>query len=113
MLGRSIRRKNRFIGGRGMGRNWTGIGQYRGVRPWLYNKPPKGYTYVGHCRCGMGPNAFFLDQEGNVAHAWNIYHWGTPQELTKEDLKAELEILKKEKVELEKDIETLEKRLEE
>ncbi|NVM30720.1 MAG: zinc ribbon domain-containing protein [Candidatus Helarchaeota archaeon] len=27
------------------------------------------YTYVGRCKCGYGPNAYYKDPNGNVIHA--------------------------------------------
>lgn len=27
------------------------------------------WTYVGACRCGRGPNAYYQDTEGNLIHA--------------------------------------------
>jgi hypothetical protein len=72
---------------------------------------PSGYTYIGPCRCGTGPHAFFQDSSGRIVHAWQLYRWGpTP---TKEDMKAEIEVLKEEKAELEKRIEELEKQTKE
>ncbi len=29
----------------------------------------RGYTYIGRCRCGYGPNAYYRDQKGNVIPA--------------------------------------------
>jgi len=87
---------------------WRG----RGWHHWWWPKArtPSGYTYIGPCRCGMGPHAFYLDESGRIVHAWQLYRLPTP---TKEDLKAEIEALKKEKSQLEKQIEELEKKLKE
>ena len=74
---------------------------------------PRGYTYIGPCRCGRGPNAFFYDSAGRIVNVRQLYQWQFPQELTKEDLKVELEILKREKTELERNIEELENQLKE
>lgn len=72
---------------------------------------PKGYRYIGPCRCGTGPHAFYQDESGRVIHAWDLYRWGVPPTPTKEDVKDELEALKQEKLELEKRIEELEKQM--
>jgi hypothetical protein len=72
---------------------------------------PKGYTYIGPCRCGTGPHAFYLTPSGRTVHAWQLYRWGVPPAFTEEDLKTALEVLKEEKAELEKRIEELEKEL--
>ncbi|MCM8784974.1 MAG: hypothetical protein NC827_05550 [Candidatus Omnitrophica bacterium] len=74
---------------------------------------PSGYTYIGPCRCGRGPHAFYQDPNGRIVHAWQLYCWGVPTTPTKEDLKVELEALKEEKAQLEKRIEELEKQVDE
>lgn len=60
-------------------------------------RAPKGYTYIGPCRCGTGPNAFYQDETGRIVHAWQMYHWGFPPAPAKEDLKAELDVLKEDR----------------
>jgi hypothetical protein len=76
---------------------------------------PEGYRYVGPCRCGWGPNAFYQDASGRIVHAWDVYRRGgaAGPAPTGEELKEELEALKAEKEELGKRIAELEKRLEE
>lgn len=74
---------------------------------------PSGYGYIGPCRCGTGPHAFYQDPSGRIVHAWQLYRWGGPPTPTKEDLKAELEALKEEKAQLEKRIEMLEEQMKE
>jgi len=108
----------------GYGRGWYGYGRggagygwgYGYGRGWGWVGPavpqvPEGYRYVGACRCGWGPNAFYQDASRRIVHARDVYRWGgaaapTP---TQDDLKAELEALKEEKQELEKRIAELEK----
>jgi hypothetical protein len=79
-------------------------------RRWRSPVAPRGYTYVGPCRCGFGPHAFYQDPQSRVVPAHHLYcrHGHQP---TNEDLKAELEALKHEKEELEKEIQELEKEL--
>nr|MDO8062149.1 hypothetical protein [Candidatus Freyrarchaeum guaymaensis] len=38
---------------------------------------PRGYRYIGPCRCGFGPNAFYQDPQGRIVHASQIF-WGSP-----------------------------------
>ncbi len=80
---------------------------------WIGGQPPviapKGYTYIGPCRCGTGPHAFYQTPSGRIVHAWQLYRWGVPTVFTEEDLKTELAALKEEKAELERRIEELEK----
>jgi len=75
---------------------------------WPETVTPSGYTYIGPCRCGTGPHAFYQDRSGRVVHARTLYHGIIPQEPTAEDLKTELEVLNREKQELEKHIAELE-----
>uniref|UniRef100_A0A7C6A9B0 DUF5320 domain-containing protein n=1 Tax=candidate division WOR-3 bacterium TaxID=2052148 RepID=A0A7C6A9B0_UNCW3 len=86
----------------GYGRSWS----------W-WRVAPSGYTYIGPCRCGTGPHAFYQDPSGRIVPAWQVYRWGLPPMPTKEDLKAELAALKEEKAELEKHIEEIEKQIKE
>ena len=30
------------------------------------------YRYIGPCRCGFGPRAFYIDEEGKIIHASQI-----------------------------------------
>ena len=85
------------------GRGW--------YRWWPRIAVPRGYTYIGPCRCGTGPHAFYQDPRGRIVPAWQLYHWGTPSAPTKEDLKAELDALKEEKAQLEERIGEIEKQL--
>ena len=85
--------------GRGWNRCW-----------WPETVTPSGYTYVGPCRCGTGPHAFYQDQKGRIVHARSLYRGRISPEPTIEDLKIELEALNREKQELEKRIEELEKK---
>jgi len=80
---------------------------------WPRIVPPSGYTYIGHCRCGTGPHAFYQDESGRIVHAWQLWHRVPPSTCSKEALWSELEALKDEKVRLEKRIEELEKQVKE
>jgi len=81
---------------------------------WFYwISPLKGYQYIGPCRCGFGPHAYYLTPSGRIVHAWQLYHWKRSPEWTAEELKVELEMLKKEKAELEQRIQELEKQIQE
>ncbi len=67
---------------------------------------PRGYSYVGLCRCGKGPNAYYQDKFGRIVHFNDLMR----EDLTfKEGIDEDLEILKKEKEEIEKRIEEIEK----
>ncbi len=70
---------------------------------------PRGYNYVGPCRCGTGPHAFYEDAQGRVVTARQLFRRSDYAGITKDDLKTELEALKQEKAELEKEIQDLEK----
>lgn len=73
---------------------------------------PRGYTYVGPCRCGTGPHAFYQDAQGRIIPAHHLYR-NIYNQPTKDDLKAELEALKQEKADLEKYITELEEQTKE
>ncbi|MEX2725174.1 MAG: DUF5320 domain-containing protein [Candidatus Freyarchaeota archaeon] len=34
---------------------------------------PAGYRYVGRCRCGYGPNAYYQAPDGSVVPAYQIF----------------------------------------
>jgi hypothetical protein len=67
------------------------------------------YTYIGPCRCGVGPHAFYLDRRGRICNVWDRI---SEPLFTEENLKGELEYLKAEKLEMKKRIEELEKLIE-
>jgi hypothetical protein len=89
----------------GRGRGW-----HRGYRSW--SQAPvgvlEGYTYIGPCRCGFGPDAYYQDKSGRVVHATQIFRKGIAPTLIKDDFEAELSQLRAEKTELEKRIKELE-----
>jgi len=87
----------------GYGRSWNRC-------RWPETIIPSGYTYVGPCRCSTGPHAFYQDRNGRLVHGRSLHHGIIPPEPTAEDLKAELEALTKEKQELQKRMEELEKK---
>jgi len=70
----------------------------------------EGYTYLGPCRCGFGPHAFWQEKtSGRIFRGlppWQA-DLGSKTE-TYEELRAELNRLKREKEELEKIIRDLE-----
>jgi len=92
-----------------------GYGGRRWRHWWSWTRPtvPSGYTYVGPCRCGWGPHAFYQDPSGRIVHAWQVCGWQTPPTPTEEDIRAEVERLKETKSQLEKRIEELERKLKE
>ncbi|MFB0559781.1 MAG: DUF5320 domain-containing protein [Candidatus Lokiarchaeia archaeon] len=40
---------------------------------------PAGYRYVGYCRCGYGPNAYYQTPNGNMVPAYQMFGGGLPQ----------------------------------
>jgi hypothetical protein len=90
-----------------------GRGRYRG-RFWPAAAGiPRGYTYIGHCRCGTGPHAYYQTPEGRIVHAWPPIQGGgsITYKPTEEELKAEAEWLRKEKMELEQRLKEVEEEL--
>lgn len=86
----------------GYGRGW-----YRGWHRLPYEDLPGGYTYIGPCRCGYGPHAYYKDRDGRVLHVSELYR-AVPAKPTKEELAEELEWPKEEKAQLEKRVSDLE-----
>jgi hypothetical protein len=40
---------------------------------------PAGYRYVGHCRCGHGPNAHYQTPDGSIIPAHQMFTGRIPQ----------------------------------
>ncbi len=59
-----------FGGGWGRGWAWWVGPQY------ISSAAARGYTYIGPCRSGIGPWAFYLSPSGQVVHAWQVF--GSP-----------------------------------
>jgi hypothetical protein len=74
---------------------------------------PSDYEFIGPWRWGRGPFAFHRYPTGRMVHSWGAYRWGVPASYIEEDLRAELDALKKEKTMLETRIEEIEKLLKE
>lgn len=72
----------------------------------FYPGTPSGFRYVGPCRCGGGPHAFYQDAGGRIAHASEVFYGGYAP--VKEDLEYELQTLKDEKAALEKRLKEVE-----
>ncbi|MCD6484509.1 MAG: DUF5320 domain-containing protein [Candidatus Odinarchaeota archaeon] len=130
--------------GRGFGRGfgfgrWYGYGYGYGFGRgygwrWLWGSPfiasltRRGYTYIGPCRSGIGPFAYYMTPTGQIVHAWQLlgspyssyytttpvfppaYPFTTPYTINPQD---ELKYLQEEKRMLEQQLKDLEKRLDE
>ncbi len=72
---------------------------------------PAGYAYIGPCRCGFGPDAYYMAQDGRIIHANEIFRKRFLSARTKQDLQAELEWLKEQKAELEKRLQEVEEEI--
>lgn len=92
----------------GYSRGWFGRGRAWSAWP-VRGRTPAGLRYLGPCRCGWGPHAFYQDASGKVFHARDLYRWNP----TPDELKEELAGLKAEKDDLEKRITELERQLKE
>ncbi len=81
-----------------MGPKWMGSGMGRGFcgGRWWFETPPSGLqpqttqqeptgslTYIGPCRCGWGPHAYYRDQEGRIIHASRL-GWRIPPQTSQE-----------------------------
>ena len=86
-----------------------GRGLHRG-RFWPHTSAsvPEGYTYIGPCRCGFGPDAFYRDKSGRIVHAAQVHRRGILTTPAAEEFEAEMGLLRAEKIELEKRIKEIE-----
>jgi hypothetical protein len=100
-------------GGWYRGRSWRPYGPRRGRRMLLSTGEgvPTGdgpVEYVGPCRCGAGPHAYYRTANGRLVHAPNAPQWSEPlQEVSQ----FEIDSLRDENRELEERIRQLENKL--
>ena len=71
--------------------------------------PAAGYTYLGPCRCGTGPHAYYQDANGQVLTAAQVFRPAQPA--AARVTQTELERLRAEKADLERRLAALEERL--
>lgn len=62
------------------------------------------YKYIGPCRCGLGPHAYYLDENGNLIHGWEIFDRDFEGD-RKKYLMERIKYLEEEKKRLEKELE--------
>ena len=97
----------------GWGRGWFGIGR----RFWKYfpvEKVGGRFRYIGPCRCGLGPHAFYVDEKtGALVHAWDLYRRNIPEYDEKRYLEETIRELEEEKKLLEEELARIKKRLDE
>jgi len=72
--GRGFGRGGGYSHGRG-----GGYGYGRGVAAATAPSVPSGYAYIGPCRCGYGPNAYYRDPTGKVVPAADVFAAGPVQ----------------------------------
>ena len=63
---------------------------------------PTGYAYLGPCRCGRGPDAYYRTPDGRIVHASQMFQESVQ---TPEQLRAEKEMLERRLKEIEEKIE--------
>ncbi len=61
-----------FGGGWGRGWAWWIGPQY------ISSAAARGYRYIGPCRSGIGPWAFYISPSGQVVHAWQVFGSAIP-----------------------------------
>ncbi|MGQ9706945.1 MAG: hypothetical protein ACUVWP_08130 [bacterium] len=74
---------------------------------------PSGYRYVGSCRCGFGPHAYYETPEGRVVSPFEVYSGFYRGGSIKENLEAEKKYIEDEVKYLEERLKELEERLKE
>lgn len=100
---------NGFGRGGGRGRNAGGFGAAPPGRTWPAATAPTGYRYLGSCRCGFGPNAYYQDPGGQVVPAAGLFGsttWPLPTQTP-----SGLDHLRAERADLERRLRDLEARL--
>ncbi|AEF95726.1 DUF5320 domain-containing protein [Methanotorris igneus] len=95
------------------GRGWFGRG--RGFwRHYIPSTVGGRYRYIGPCRCGMGPHAYYEDESGRIVHAWDLYRVPIATSTTDRTyLVDRLKELEEEKAIIEDEIAEIKKRLNE
>ncbi len=89
----------------GYGHGW-GYGWYNRPSSW----ESEDYEYLGPCRCGFGPDAFWRNKKtGRIVRGFPPPVWREP-EGSAEDLRKELEFLLQEKEKLEKRLAQIEEK---
>ncbi len=80
---------------RGRGCRWDGARwQYPEPRP-VDDVDAQGNAYVGPCRCGRGPNAYYRTRDGRVVHVQDIARQ-TSSGADTEAMNAEIKLLTEE-----------------
>lgn len=65
--------------GGGWGRGWGGPGWGALIGwPLISSAMARGYYYIGPCRSGLGPFAFYMTPDGRIVHAWQVYGLSIP-----------------------------------
>jgi hypothetical protein len=93
-----------------MGRGyWGWCARGRGIRPAYGARTARDVsgeaTYVGPCRCGLGPHAYCRSKDGSLVHASTMWPELTLPALSQD---TELEQLRRQKEQLEEEIRTME-----
>jgi hypothetical protein len=85
-------------------------------RWWIWRRAvPAGYDYLGPCRCGFGPNAFYRTHEGKIHQASQLFFPFTSRIATLPALKPEDEkkFLEEEAKALQEELKRVDERLKE
>lgn len=102
----------RFFGRGFFGRRFFGRGFGYGARvPYTPELNNEKYEYVGPCRCGLGPHAYYRDRKtGNIVPPTVVYGYET-SENPEIELSNRLKYLEEEKKYLEEEIKKLKESL--
>ncbi len=53
--------------------------RFRNVQGTSIATVPSSYRYIGYCRCGYGPNAYYQAPDGSYVPAYQMFSRGMPQ----------------------------------
>ena len=70
------------------------------------------FRYVGPCRCGSGPHAFYIDEMGRLIHAWDLFSRDVSEEDIEKYLEERIKYLKEELKILEEKLRNIKKKKE-
>ena len=78
------------------------------LTPRVFNR----FRYVGPCRCGSGPDAFYVDEAGRLIHAWDLFTEEMSEEYREKYLEERIKYLKEELKILEEKLKSIKKKKE-
>ena len=86
-----------------------GRGFFRGICRHFLVPKVLSKLYVGPCRCGAGPHAFYIDERGWLIHAWDLFLREIPEKEREKYIRERINYLKEELKMLEEELKRIKK----